>query len=92
VEQYKLTAVQNENSYRLAMLDLSQLLELPTPEGFDIVQPGETSSSWLPLARRYLPYRLAQKASILGAHIVSKAASSASKWHGPVICLRYQLS
>jgi outer membrane protein len=33
--------VQNDNSYRLAMLDLSQLLELKTPEGFAIVQPAD---------------------------------------------------
>lgn len=39
VEQNKLTAVQNDNSYKLALLDLSQLLELPTPEGFNIIQP-----------------------------------------------------
>jgi outer membrane protein len=40
VEQNKLNSVQCDNSYRLALLDLSQLLELSTPEGFTVVQPS----------------------------------------------------
>lgn len=39
VESNKLTAVQNDNSYKLALLDLSQLLELSSPENFDVIQP-----------------------------------------------------
>lgn len=35
----QLTATQADNSRRLSLLTLSQLLELPTPEGFDIVIP-----------------------------------------------------
>lgn len=38
--QDQLSAVQADNEYRLALLDLSQLLELPTPEGFAIVSPS----------------------------------------------------
>lgn len=38
--QDQLSAVQTDNEYRLALLDLSQLLELPTPEGFGIVSPS----------------------------------------------------
>jgi outer membrane protein len=38
--QDQLSAVQADNEYRLALLDLSQLLELPTPEGFGIVSPS----------------------------------------------------
>lgn len=38
--QDQLSAVQADNEYRLALLDLSQLLELPTPEGFSIVSPS----------------------------------------------------
>lgn len=34
--QSKLTATQAENDYRMALLALSQLLELPSPEGFGI--------------------------------------------------------
>lgn len=39
VAQDELSAVQAENNCRLALLDLSQLLELPSPEGFGIVSP-----------------------------------------------------
>ena len=35
----RLTATQADNNYRLAVLTLTQLLELPTPEGFTIVRP-----------------------------------------------------
>ena len=38
--QDQLSAVQADNEYRLALLDLSQLLELPTPEGFGIISPS----------------------------------------------------
>lgn len=38
--QDQLSAVQADNEYRLTLLDLSQLLELPTPEGFGIVSPS----------------------------------------------------
>lgn len=38
--QDQLSAVQADNEHRLALLDLSQLLELPTPEGFGIVSPS----------------------------------------------------
>lgn len=38
--QDQLSAVQADNEYRLALLDLSQLLELPSPEGFSIVAPS----------------------------------------------------
>ena len=41
LSQSRLTAVQAENNLQLARLDLAQLLELPTPEGFDVVLPGE---------------------------------------------------
>lgn len=35
----KLTATQADNTLQLSLLSLSQLLELPTPEGFTIVRP-----------------------------------------------------
>ena len=35
----RLTTTQAENTRRLSLLALSQLLELPSPEGFDIVRP-----------------------------------------------------
>ena len=37
--QSRLTATNANNNYRLSLLALSQLLELPTPEGFSIVKP-----------------------------------------------------
>lgn len=37
--QDELSVVQADNNYQLALLDLSQLLNLPTPEGFEIVIP-----------------------------------------------------
>ena len=37
--QSHLTHTQADNDCRLALLSLAQLLELPTPEGFDIVRP-----------------------------------------------------
>lgn len=43
--QSQLTATQAENTYRLDLLALSQLLELPTPEGFSIVIPSVPSTS-----------------------------------------------
>ena len=38
--QSRLTLVQADNSLRLARLDLAQLLELPSPEGFDVIAPA----------------------------------------------------
>lgn len=39
VAQDELSAVQAENNYKLSLLDLSQLLELPNPDEFEIVVP-----------------------------------------------------
>ena len=39
VAQDQLSAVQADNNYKLALLDLSQLLELPSPDNFSIVSP-----------------------------------------------------
>lgn len=36
-----MTAVQADNTYKLSLLSLSQLLELPTPEGFVLENPKE---------------------------------------------------
>ena len=41
--QAHLTATQAENNLQLAILALTQLLELPTPEGFSVVRPSLTS-------------------------------------------------
>lgn len=39
VAQGEMDVVQSDNNYQLKLLDLSQLLELPTPEGFSLEQP-----------------------------------------------------
>lgn len=39
----RLTATQADNNTRLAILSLTQLLELPTPDGFSIVRPNLSS-------------------------------------------------
>lgn len=46
----ELTLTQQKNSYMLAILSLSQLLELETPDGFEVVRPtvGEVREAVLP--------------------------------------------
>lgn len=41
LEQTRLSCVQARNNLNMALLDLSQLLELDSPEGFDVVAPPE---------------------------------------------------
>ena len=41
VAQDELNVVQTNNNYRLAILDLTQLIELETPEGFEVANPDE---------------------------------------------------
>lgn len=43
VAQDELILVKTDNNYQLALLDLSQLLELPSPEGFRIAPPQDTA-------------------------------------------------
>ena len=43
----RLTATQADNKYRISVLALTQLLELPTPEGFAVVSPDMTELSKL---------------------------------------------
>ena len=38
----RLTATQADNKYRISVLSLTQLLELPTPDGFAVVSPDMT--------------------------------------------------
>lgn len=47
----ELSAVQATNDLRIATLTLTQLLELPDPEGFDVEPPTEADTTFL-LARR----------------------------------------
>lgn len=48
VAQDEMSAVQADNNYRLALLDLSQLLELPTPDNFTLAAP-DTELKFSPL-------------------------------------------
>ena len=41
----RLTATQADNTLQLSILSLSQLLELPSPEGFSVVRPDVSASS-----------------------------------------------
>ena len=41
VAQDELQVVQTDNDYRLALLDLAQLIELDTPEGFQVEEPAD---------------------------------------------------
>ena len=43
----RFTAIQADNNQRLAVLTLTQLLELPTPDGFAVAQPGLSAISGL---------------------------------------------
>ena len=43
--QARLTATQADNNLQLAILALTQLLELPSPEGFSIVRPATTPTA-----------------------------------------------
>ena len=42
LEQTRLSSVQARNNLNIALLDLSQLLELESPEGFDVASPPES--------------------------------------------------
>lgn len=47
--QSRLSVTQTENNLQLAILTLTQLLELPTPEGFDVVAPSTEDLDFSPL-------------------------------------------
>lgn len=70
VAQDELSAVQAENNYKLALLDLSQLIELDSPEGFKLAAP-EVKLELQPLA---IPDEIFQTA------LVSKASIQAAKY------------
>ncbi|WP_071147295.1 TolC family protein [Bacteroides ihuae] len=68
IAQDELSCVQADNNYRLSLLDLSQLLELPTPEGFTLDFP-DTNPTFVPITPPddiYLQ-AMASKSGILAA-------------------------
>ncbi|KAA6336007.1 Outer membrane protein OprM [termite gut metagenome] len=66
--QDETSAVQAKNNYRLALLDLSQLLELPNPESFIVIAPS-IELDFVPLTAPDVIYEqaIADKPSILAA-------------------------
>jgi outer membrane protein len=66
--QDETSAVQADNDYQLALLDLSQLLELPSPQGFTITPP-DVELNFAPLTAPEAIYEQAitEKPSILAA-------------------------
>ncbi len=66
--QDELSAVQADNNRQLALLDLSQLLELPSPDGFHIANPDlEAFSTTLSLPDEVFSHALMNKPSIKAA-------------------------
>lgn len=70
VAQDEMNVVQTQNNYQLALLDLSQLIELDTPEGFSL----ETPSNQLELLPLTPPDEIFQTA------LVSKASIQAAQF------------
>ena len=70
--QDELSAVQAENNCRLALLDLSQLLELPTPDGFSIVSPD--------IDERHLSGSIVAPEDIFQEAVLSKPAIKAATY------------
>ena len=64
VAQDEMTSVQADNTYKLSLLDLSQLLELPTPEGFILENPKEELLSGMYVKIR-LPYKVVKDALLI---------------------------
>jgi len=92
VSRDELSIVQAENDYNLALLDLSQLLELPSPENFVIEEP-DTAAQLMAIATIDEVYAdaLRNKAIIKGdeTRIVAaeKSVSIARGGHSPTLNL-----
>lgn len=68
VAQDEMSAVQADNNYQLAVLALSQLLELPTPNGFAVATPqAESNFSMLSLPEDIYADAVLHKPSIKAA-------------------------
>lgn len=76
VAQDELSAVQADNDYQLAILDLSQLLELPTPEDFAVVSPNvEDNFNILSLPEDIYAQAILSKPSIKAAQFRLEGAT-----------------
>ena len=78
--QDELSAVQAENNYQLALLDLSQLLELPSPDNFRISVPDiKDYSADLTLPEEVYAQALVNKPSIKAAQYRLQGAEKSIK-------------
>lgn len=69
----KLTATQADNNLKLAVLTLTQLLELPTPDGFTIVRPKlEELENLVNLAQQATPDQIYAEAIGIKPEILSQ--------------------
>ena len=74
--QSQLTVTQADNTLRLSLLTLSQLLELPSPEGFSVVRPTNndaTLGSQLPLPDAIFAEAVASRPEIEAENLRLKA-------------------
>lgn len=68
LSQNILSATQAKNDLQLALLDLSQLLELPSPDGFDVLVPTDSiGNELLSLPEDIYMHAVAEKPVILAA-------------------------
>lgn len=78
--QDKLSMIQAENNHKLALLDLSQLLELPSPEGFQISTPNiDNVSVHLTLPDEVYAHAIMQKPAIKAAQYRMQGAEKSIK-------------
>ncbi len=75
VAQDEMKAVQSDNDYQLALLTLSQLLELSSPDSIAVAEPSESEvASLLSGPDQVYQEALSQKASIRAAQIKAQSA------------------
>ena len=67
-----LTATQADNNTRLAILNLTQLLELPTPDGFSVVRPDLSSVGCCATAANFTPDAIYAEALGIKPEILSQ--------------------
>ena len=78
--QDELSMIQAENNHKLALLDLSQLLELPSPEGFQISTPNiDNVSVHLTLPEEVYAHAIMQKPAIKAAQYRMQGAEKSIK-------------
>jgi outer membrane protein len=76
VAQDELSVTQAENNYQLAVLELTQLLELPSPEGMSVAEPTEdVEGILLPAPEEVFGEAVLSKPSIKAAQLRLKGAT-----------------